>query len=286
MPITACACYEVIIVNQNRMNVDFKSFQSVSRAVDPKFQQFEAYFRQYARKHYSEKPELQSMVLLKENHSFRVVGHATKIMDSIHSDPSFKDAATLAALFHDIGRFPQLSKYGTFDDRQSVDHGEFGAKVLEFEGVLYGRPKAGDIIECVRYHNGFALPRNITPELELMLKVVRDADKLDILELATANYESPKMDPTLDFAAVPGGVTNEAVTEVMAERNLDARRLRTGTDMKLLRLSWIFDLTYPYSFRYVQERKIVDRILATVQDAYWKEQVRQKLNGFIEKRMF
>ena len=266
--------------------VGFKSFQFVSRYVDPKFQQFEAYLRQYARKHYTEKPDLQSKILLKENHSFRVVGHADKIMDSMGSDSGFREAATLAALFHDIGRFPQISKYGTFDDRQSVDHGEFGAKVLEFEGVLFGRPKAGAIIECVRYHNAFAVPKNITPELELMLKVVRDADKLDILELATANYESPQMDPTLDYASVPEGVTNEAVTEIIAEHNIDARRMRTETDMKLLRLSWIFDMTYPYSFRYIQERKIVDRIMATIPDAYWKEQVRQKLTGYIEKRMF
>jgi hypothetical protein len=251
--------------------------------VDPKLQQYEAYFRQYARKHHSDKPSLQSKVLLKENHTFRVVGHATKILESLNADPSFKDAATLAALFHDIGRFPQLSKYGTFDDRASVDHGEFGAKVLEFEGVLYGRPKAGEIIECVRYHNGFGMPKNIAPELELMLKVVRDADKLDILDLATANYESPQMDPSLDFAAVPGGATHEAVEDLLAERGLDARRMSTDTDMKLLRLGWIYDLAYPYSFRHVQESRIVDRIMAKVPDAYWKEQVRQKLRSFIEK---
>ena len=254
--------------------------------MDPKNQEFEAYLRHYARKHYSDKPDLQSKVLLKENHSFKVAALAIKISDSIKLDPSLRDAVQLAALLHDIGRFPQLSKYGTFDDRQSVDHGEFGAKVLEFEGVLYGRPKAGDIIECVRYHNAFSLPRNITPDLELLLKVIRDADKLDILELATANYESPKMDPSLDFAAVPGGATHEAVEEVMAGRSIDARRMSTVTDMKLLRLSWIFDLVYPYSCRHVGEKKIVDRILATVPDAYWKEQVRQKLKDYVEKKMF
>ena len=33
-------------------------------------------------------------------------------------------------MLHDIGRFEQIKRYGTFNDSKSVDHGEFGADLL------------------------------------------------------------------------------------------------------------------------------------------------------------
>ena len=39
-------------------------------------------------------------------------------------------------MLHDIGRFEQIRRFGTFNDVQSVDHAEFGADLLFKEGLI------------------------------------------------------------------------------------------------------------------------------------------------------
>ena len=39
-------------------------------------------------------------------------------------------------MLHDIGRFEQIRRFGTFNDAQSVDHAEFGADLLFKEGLI------------------------------------------------------------------------------------------------------------------------------------------------------
>ena len=42
----------------------------------------------------------------------------------------------LTGLLHDVGRFEQLRRYGTFIDAQSIDHAEFGADRLFRQGKI------------------------------------------------------------------------------------------------------------------------------------------------------
>lgn len=41
------------------------------------------------------------------------------------------DIATLIGLLHDIARFEQYTKYHTFKDAESIDHGDLGAEILK-----------------------------------------------------------------------------------------------------------------------------------------------------------
>ena len=43
--------------------------------------------------------------------------------------------AELIGLLHDIGRFEQIKNYHTFLDKESIDHAEYGNKIL-FEDDL------------------------------------------------------------------------------------------------------------------------------------------------------
>lgn len=47
--------------------------------------------------------------------------------DSRLAGETAEDTAWLIGMLHDIGRFEQLKRYDTFNDRLSIDHAAFGA---------------------------------------------------------------------------------------------------------------------------------------------------------------
>ncbi len=72
-------------------------------------------------------------IKLKIEHTYRVAEISSRIGASIGADADF---AWLLGLLHDIGRFEQVRKFGTFKDAVSVDHAELGADILFSEGVI------------------------------------------------------------------------------------------------------------------------------------------------------
>ena len=66
-------------------------------------------------------------------HIFRKIGHSIRVMEisreiakSLNLTEEQVDLATLIGLLHDIARFEQMKRYGTFKDKLSVDHGDLG----------------------------------------------------------------------------------------------------------------------------------------------------------------
>jgi len=80
--------------------------------------------------------ELQRNVILKEKHTRRVCKEILAIGKGLGLGEEDLGLAELVALFHDVGRFSQYAKYGTFADNKSEDHAALGTKVLREEGVL------------------------------------------------------------------------------------------------------------------------------------------------------
>ena len=60
-----------------------------------------------------------------------VYRHAERIAGSLQLDNDDYCAAMVAALFHDIGRFEQFKHYGTYVDRDSLNHASHGVRVLK-----------------------------------------------------------------------------------------------------------------------------------------------------------
>ena len=52
----------------------------------------------------------------KYDHTYRVVEYAKKIAKSINLNEKEYNRAIICALFHDLGRFPQIKEYNTFTD--------------------------------------------------------------------------------------------------------------------------------------------------------------------------
>ena len=80
-------------------------------------------------------------IKLKINHTYRVADLCERIARTVPGADT--DLAWLMGMLHDIGRFEQVRRYGTFMDAKSVDHAAFGADLLLL--LVHGGGDVGDI---------------------------------------------------------------------------------------------------------------------------------------------
>jgi putative nucleotidyltransferase with HDIG domain len=216
---------------------------------------------------YSEKYDTSDVkITLKIDHTFRVACIADRIAGSLKAD---RDFAWFLGLLHDIARFEQHTRYGTFKDAKSVDHAEFGADLL-FRGdrLIDAFPKYTGIPDwesvaetAIRLHNKLNLPDGLDKTTYLYSTILRDADKIDILRV---NCETPR---TEIYDLPPEAFTDSQITEavyedIMSGRNVDRRNSSTGIDYILGHIGFVYGLVFPESLRMVEEQGYLDELLS------------------------
>jgi hypothetical protein len=249
---------------------------------------FDEWFRGFCRSYYRSERREQMNILLKEKHSRLVAENALLIANGEAFGTGEMTLAEIAGLFHDIGRFPQYAQYKTFVDSASVNHGRLGAETLSAEGVLSRlcRKEQDIIINAVGFHNAFAVPDSFDRDTALVTKVVRDSDKLDIWRVFCEYYEGPE-DERAD--AAPLGLpdspywSKEAVASIMKKETAKLAHAETLNDLKLLQLSWAFDLNFKSSFRLALERDIVRRMAATLPAADELSEIVSAVQAYVRK---
>jgi hypothetical protein len=177
--------------------------------------------------------------------------------------------AEVAALCHDLGRFPQYQEYRTFLDSQSINHAHLSAQILKQNSLLDFLPKAErDSVQfAVRLHNVFQIPKGLPPQTEDLLRLVRDADKLDIWRVFIEYFFAPESERAcgagLGFPDLPC-CTSEVLAAVDAGQMVQLTMLKSLHDFKLLQLSWVYDINFESTLRLIKERGILDRLAATL----------------------
>ena len=154
---------------------------------------FRQWFSDFCKSFYTADIGDQKNILLKEQHTFKVCENMIAIVKGLSLNDNYLMPAETVALFHDVGRFPQYARYKTFRDDISVNHGLLGAETLIEHKVLQNLPPEEQelIIESVKFHNAFSVPRKENEDLNLFIKLVRDADKLDIWRVFLEHFEGP-----------------------------------------------------------------------------------------------
>ncbi len=192
---------------------------------------------------------------LKEWHTLRVFRNAQRIArdEAAFADPAMTRSLLLAALYHDIARFPQFSRYKTFSDAHSCNHGELGREELLRLGLLNGEDEAvrGRVLAAVCLHNRFALPEGLPEDVRLVAQALRDADKLDILRIMAKNLGPGKRpDPVIVMNVLDSTQYTPGVLEAVARKRLASfADMRTVTDFRLLLCGWLYDLGFTSSRR-------------------------------------
>ena len=216
-------------------------------------------FERYVRGYNAADPKIK----LKIDHTYRVAALCERIAAGV-ADP---DLAWLCGMLHDIGRFEQVARYGTFVDAVSVDHAVLGAELLFGEGLLArfapGLPAAqARILEtAVRSHSAYRLPEGLSEAERTCCDVLRDADKIDIFRV---NCDTPLEDIyNVSTQALRASAVSDAVKDCFRSRTAVLRALkRTPADYVVAHLCLVFELVYPVSRQIAREQGYVDRMLA------------------------
>ncbi len=225
-------------------------------------------FRAYTNR-YRTDGVLEPMQQLKLDHSLRVSADARALASDMDWPEEEIHLAEAVGLFHDIARFPQFRQYRSFNDGETVDHGDLGAETLETENLLDGlaaEPREL-ILHAVRFHNKKELPPELTAHEEKHLRLIRDADRLDIFFVCCDAIQSgrihdhPEVAIGVDFE---GPVTPEVLEQFEQREKIDYRHLRSMADRFILQLSWIHDLSYDTTKRQVRDRNVIEKFLDVI----------------------
>lgn len=145
----------------------------------------EQHLRDYAASFYNGQPENDRNIRLKIDHTFRVRDEARRIAAAELPDPAERSLAERAALLHDLSRFEQFARFGTFKDAASFDHGDRSAELAAEQHLLDDLDEAAqaDVLDAIRSHNKLAIPGTLSERGTVLAQVVRDADKIDIMPI-------------------------------------------------------------------------------------------------------
>ena len=262
----------------------------IENNVDTAF--FHSWFRNYVKGFYSEDPKIQENIRLKEEHTLRVCKEILHLGKSLNLNKNALCLADTIALFHDIGRFEQFKTYGTFNDRVSENHATLGLKVLEETDVLSRLTKTqrSVVYKAIGYHNVRKLPDSAceTPDCLLYSKLVRDADKLDIW-LVVTNYYGKRhkhRNPALELELPDTPEYSLCfVEDILNNRVSNSHELKTFNDMKLLQLGWLFDINFTQTFIQIQQRRIIEKIVADLPDTEDVRKIQNHLKEYLNERI-
>ena len=228
-------------------------------------------------------------IKLKIDHTYRVAGLCQRIAESLGLSEPDVDIAWLLGMLHDIGRFEQIRRFGTFNDVQSVDHAEFGADLLFKEGLIMkfaegyyeecelarsGNEEAEQIIKnnehhnkdtgllelAIRQHNKYRVKEDLTERQRMFCDILRDADKVDIFKV---NADIP-MEIIYDVTTeeLKSGVISKEVLESFYKRETVLKSVRkSAVDHIVGHISLLFELVYKESYRQAKEQGYVYKLL-------------------------
>jgi hypothetical protein len=237
-----------------------------------------------------ETPAEQRNYELKIVHTRQVRALSERLAASLGFTPEERALAAAIAICHDVGRFPQYQRYGTFNDAASTNHATLALQTLKTEAILYPLAAAEQsvLLAAVALHNVFILPPDLDPLVRPFALLIRDADKLDIWRVMIENCNAaPEKRASAVFLELPetGRCSPRALQEVAAGRMPNRELLVTVDDIKLLQLSWAYDLNFVESFRIMTEQGYLETLASLLPDQPGCREAVEVVRTFVQVRL-
>lgn len=196
------------------------------------------------------------MIHLKIVHTLEVAKVMEKLTEKMNLSAEMRELAYICAIFHDIGRFEQVKQYGTFLDHLSVDHADFGCKVLEEAQILKELPEKHQkmILTAIQNHNKYAIEEGLDEDTLLLAKLIRDADKSDIFRVFACEDMVDTMGETIE--QVEQETITDSVYDCIFEHKCVEKTIRrTGLDKWVGFLAFFFDMNFSESMELLQDSR-------------------------------
>lgn len=214
-------------------------------------------FKEYVKKYDLADKKIKLKVL----HIERTSNIAFKLAKNLHLEQEDIELAQLIGLLHDIGRFEQVKIYNTFIDSKSINHGEYGFKILFEDGLIRNfieDDKYDKIIKlAILNHNRNKIQEGINEKELLHCKIIRDSDKLDIFEILT--FEDKKVaweseDLSNDY------ISDEIYRQFMEDKTINYKDIKTNADILVTHFAYVYDFNFGYSLKYLKDSNNLEKL--------------------------
>jgi len=225
------------------------------------------HFIEYANGYIARAGAMRNMMELKRGHCASVARNCRELAVSNGWKQEDVNTAEALGFLHDVGRFPQLEEHGTFRDDLSINHGARGWQAIRESGLLDEvEPGLRDaILNGVRHHNALAMPGDLPEPHYRFLKLVRDADRLDIYRVVLDTLDNDKLEEHPDIVlnlSLEGEPCPEIIETIRQKNPPSYSHLKCVADFLLMLLSWSYQMNYPATLGIMRERDIIDRFAA------------------------
>ncbi len=258
------------------------------------FEKYRKILNEYANNYINlvDNKEDKTLISFKLAHTYRVTENMIKIANSCNLDEHDMFLAKLIGLFHDIGRFKQYYVYRTYDDKKSVNHAEYSAKVLAENNILEQLNKEDfDIVyKSVYYHNVFLVDKideNLTSKEIFFLKMIRDADRLDIYD-SMAN-RVPKMSKEEQYIwynerKIDGDVSELIYNQIKEHISPSMRDCKSVAESIFARFSWIFfDVSFKECINIIITQKYFEKIYVYMKKSARTEELYNLIMDYMQE---
>lgn len=227
---------------------------------------------------------------IKKEHSLRVAANSKKLAEILDLNEDDTEIAVKAAIFHDIGRFNQLVNFNTFDDSVSEDHAELAVQILKEQGFLneMNSELQEVVFSAIRLHNKFELPKKLDGRELLHARILRDADKLDILKVLTDYYtdKNQKVNHTLTWDLPKANqVSPGAAKEVLGGKLVSKGEVKSEMDVKIMQLSWIYDINFKSSIEIIFQNRFLEKIYSSLPKNDTVIEIYRKIKVYAENKL-
>ncbi len=224
-------------------------------------------FQNYTENYDASEPK----VALKIEHSFKVCEIADEIAKSLNLTEADIELAWFMGLLHDIGRFEQLRRFGTFFDAKSIDHAELSADILFVDGFIQnfdvtGLPEDWENLteQSIRLHNKLTIPEDLSERETLFANLLRDADKVDIFrviaEIPYKDRSNFKVDQQRDCA-------REEIMQCVLEHRCVPRTFeRSKFESTISQCCMGFELVYQKSKELTRVQGYLEKMIANARE--------------------
>jgi hypothetical protein len=256
-----------------------------------KFEQCKTWFKQYVAGFYGRDSYIDANIELKDSHSRRVCDEMNYLTGQLGLNPNQKRIAEFIALLHDVGRFPQFFKYKTYNDPRSENHCLLGLQVIRDENLFCDIDESEKLIieKAIELHGVKLLPPDLSGDCLLFSKLIRDADKLDIYYVVISYYKQHLQNP--DKFKIEIELPNEPyyspsiIDNILNYYQTDYRTLKTWNDMKLIQLSWVYDVNFIPTLKRIKQRRFMETILEFLPQTDDIKKVKEKIFEYVDSRI-
>ena len=193
----------------------------------------------------------------KYHHSYRVMDAMELLATKLNLSQRDIELSKVIGLLHDIGRFEQDKLYDSFKDIK-MDHGNSGVQILKeinfLDNFNISKEDYEVVYKAIDNHNQFKIDNGLNERELFFAKLIRDADKLDIL-YALGNSEIKRILKQDDCE-----ITKTLEEDFFNETLGDIAKVKNKNDGLVTSFCYIYDINFKETYRIIYENKYYDKI--------------------------